>query len=94
LTRKILQPASPAYSLPEGAAAAAGVAAAEAVAAAEVAAEAAAAALAVEAAVAAAACHGEPAGSASAQHFGITVTEEILVSRGTIKLCVVATLPI
>jgi hypothetical protein len=80
--------------LPEGAAAAAGVAAAEAVAAAEVAAEAAAAALAVEAAVAAAACHGEPAGSASAQHFGITVTEEILVSSGSIKLYLVATLPI
>jgi hypothetical protein len=80
--------------LPEGAAAAAGVAAAEAVAAAEVAAEAAVAALAAEAVVAAAACHGEPAGSASAQRLGITVTEEILVSGGSIKLSLVATLPI
>jgi hypothetical protein len=80
--------------LPEGAAAAAGVAAAEAVAA-EAVAEAAAlaAALAAEAVVAAAACHGEPAGSVSAQRFGITVTE-LLVSGGSIKLCLVATLPI
>jgi hypothetical protein len=29
-----------------------------------------------------------------AQRFGITVTEEILVSAGSIKLCLVATLPI
>jgi hypothetical protein len=81
--------------LPEAAAEAVEAVAAEAVAAAEAAVVAEAASLgAAEVVAAAAACPGEPAGFASSRHFGITVTEEILVSGGSIGCVLFATLPI